>query len=528
MDRERVLLLGVGLAIAASLAALAGMGYLGWQSGLRQEQSGLRGHAARAIERTRAAFDEVDEAFGELERSTAVPCSPCHIEELRRATLDTRSAEDVGYFRDGRLQCSSWGTLYERVPRAAVEFTTVHAIGVSTWVQPRIRNAPPMLVLHRGGYSALVNPERLVDVLTEDDVGIALHAPGDHPLTAASPAVEALLARAGDDASSGTAAGQLYGVSRRDGWEALAARPLPGVAERLRREQLKLLPLALVVLAALAALSVKLIRQRLSPLADLERAVRRRQFVVHYQPIVDLRSGACVGAEALVRWHREGTLVPPDAFIPLAEESGWIAAITDQVLDGIVADLEAELAMDRSLHIAINLCAEDIRNGRFMRVLGEVLPRTRIRADQIWLEATERGFIDIEAARLTLGEAREAGHSVAIDDFGTGYSSLRHLQDLPLDALKIDKSFVDTIGLDTATSLVTAHIVEMAQELDLYIVAEGVETRAQLDYLKARGVDYAQGWLFSRPLPATDFIAFLRRSRETHGAGPEVIRRPER
>ncbi|MGN6225058.1 EAL domain-containing protein [Pseudoxanthomonas sp.] len=528
MYRERVLLLGVGLAVAASLAALAGMGYLGWQSGLRQEQSRLQDHAARAIERARAAFEEVDEAFDELERSTATPCSPRHIEELRRATLDTRSAEDVGYFRDGRLQCSSWGALREQVPRAAIEFTTVGAIGVSTRVQPRIRNAPPMLVLHRGSYSALVNPERLVDVLAEDDVRIALHAPGDQPLTAASPAVEALLARVGKDASGGTVAGQLYGVSRRDGWEALAARPLAAVAGRLRGEQLKLLPLALIVLAALAALSTWLIRQRLSPLAELERAVRRRQFVVHYQPIVDLRSGACVGAEALVRWRREGALVPPDSFIPLAEESGWIAPITDQVLDGVVADLEAELAADRSLHIAINLGAEDIRSGRFLRVLDEVLPRTRIRADQIWLEATERGFIDIEAARLTLAQARAAGHSVAIDDFGTGYSSLRHLQDLPLDALKIDKSFVDTIGLEAATSPVTAHIVEMARALDLHIVAEGVETQAQRDYLRSREVGYAQGWYFSRPLRAAEFIAFLRRSRATHGAGPEVIRRPER
>nr|WP_295375276.1 EAL domain-containing protein [Pseudoxanthomonas sp.] len=527
MYRERVVLLGVGLAIAASLAALAGMGYLGWQSGLRQEQAQLQRHAERALGHTREAFVEVGAAFEELARSTAAPCSPRHIEELRRATLGTRSAEDVAYFRDGRLQCSSWGNLRDHIPRAVVEFTTADGIGVSTRVQPRIRNAPPMLVLHRGDYSALVNPERLLDVLAEDDVRIAIRAPGEHLLTASTPSTASLLARWTKD-SSGTAAGQLYGVSRRDGWQAIATRPLAGTTGRLRTDLLKLLPLALIVLAALAALSIRLIRQRLSPLAELERAVRRRQFIVHYQPIMDLRSGACVGAEALVRRHHEGRLVPPDEFIPLAEESGLIEALTDQVLDGIVGDLEAELAADRALHIAINLCAADIRSGRFLRVLEQALPHTRIRPEQIWLEATERGFIDIEAARVTLAQARAAGHSVAIDDFGTGYSSLRHLQDLPLDALKIDKSFVDAIGLDTATSLVTAHIVEMAQELNLHIVAEGVETPTQLDYLKTRGVDYAQGWLFSRPLPAADFIVFLRHSREAHGIGPEVIRRPER
>lgn len=522
MYRERVLLLGVSLAVFASLGALGGMGYLSWQSGLRQEQAHLQRYAAGAIARTRDAFTEIDEAFDTLSRSNAAPCSPRHIEELRLATLDTRSAEDVAYFRDGRLLCSSWGALRGHIPRAASDFTTGDGIGVSTHVQPHIRDAPSMLVLHRGGYSALVNPERLVDVLADDDVQIAVYAPGGAPITATAPAASGLLARAGAGASRGTQAGQLYGAATQDGWRAMAVRPLAGISDRLREEQLKLLPLALVLVAALVALSVWLIRQRLSPLAELERGIRRRQFLVHYQPIIELRTGACVGAEALVRWRREGALVPPDEFIPLAEESGLIAPLTDQVLDGVIGDLEAELARDRSLHIAINLSAQDIRSGRFLDVVREALPRTRIRPEQIWLEATERGFIDIEAARLTLGEAREAGHSVAIDDFGTGYSSLRHLQDLPLDALKIDKSFVDTIGLDTATSLVTAHIVEMAQELDLRIVAEGVETQAQLNYLKARGVDYAQGWLFSRPLPATDFIAFLRRSRVAQGgAGSE-------
>ena len=528
MYRERVLLLGVSLAVLASLGALGGMGYLSWQSGVRQEQVRLQRYADGAIERTRDAFTDIGETFDTLARSTSAPCSPRHIEELRLATLATHSAEDVAYFENGRLRCSSWGSLREHVPRAAIEFTTGNGIGVSTRVQPRIRNAPTMLVLHRGNYSALVNPGRLVDVLADDDVRIAVGAPSGASVTASTPAAAGLLALTDGGDARGTRAGDLYGMAEQDGWRAIAIRPLAGVADHLRREQLKLLPLALVLVAALVALSVWLIRQRLSPLAELERGIRRRQFLVHYQPLIDLRTGACIGAEALVRWRREGTLVPPDEFIPLAEESGLIAPLTDQVLDGIVADLEAELAADRSLHIAINLCAEDIRSGRFLRVVGEVLPRTRILPEQIWLEATERGFIDIEAARLTLGEARKAGHSVAIDDFGTGYSSLRHLQDLPLDALKIDKSFVDTIGLDAATSLVTAHIVEMAQELELRIVAEGVETQAQLDYLKVRGVDYAQGWLFSRPLPAADFIAFLRRARAVHGVGPEVTRGAER
>ncbi|AMX94432.1 hypothetical protein A4R28_15750 [Mesorhizobium ciceri] len=132
---------------------------------------------------------------------------------------------------------------------------------------------------------------------------------------------------------------------------------------------------------------------------------------------------------------------------------------------------------------------------------------TAIRPQQIWLEATERAFIDINSARSTLVRARELGHAVAIDDFGTGYSSLSYLEGLPLDALLIDKSFIDTISTNSATNSVTAHIIDMAKTLKLKIVAEGGETQALADHLAARDVDYGQGRLFARPMPASEFIA---------------------
>ena len=163
---------------------------------------------------------------------------------------------------------------------------------------------------------------------------------------------------------------------------------------------------------------------------------------------------------------------------------------------------------DRSLHVAINLCASDIETGRVLDVLERALAGSGIEAQQIWLEATERGFINVDAARATLEKARARGHAVAIDDFGTGYSSLASLQSLPLDALKIDKAFVDTIATDAATSSVTPHIIAMARGLKLQIVAEGIETQAQADYLAAQQVEFGQGWLFAKALPAPEFLTF--------------------
>lgn len=206
-------------------------------------------------------------------------------------------------------------------------------------------------------------------------------------------------------------------------------------------------------------------------------------------------------------------MIRPDLFIPVAEDSDLILPITDQVIACVIADMRAALLADRELHIAINLCASDIETGRVLDVLERALDGTGIEAQQIWLEATERGFINVEAARATIDRARARGHAVAIDDFGTGYSSLSSLQNLPLDALKIDKSFVDTIGTDAATSSVTPHIIDMARTLNMLIVAEGIETQQQADYLRERKVEFGQGWLFAKALPAGEFLAFYETRR---------------
>ena len=160
--------------------------------------------------------------------------------------------------------------------------------------------------------------------------------------------------------------------------------------------------------------------------------------------------------------------------------------------------MEELLAVDRGVHISVNLGASDMKDGEVLRVLERMLLHTSIEPRQIWLEATERGFMDVDTAGPVIAEARRLGHAVAIDDFGTGYSSLAYLQRLPLDSLKIDKTFVDAIGTDSATHKVTEHIIGMARSLNLLTVAEGIERQDQADYLKAREVDFGQGWLYGK------------------------------
>ncbi len=211
---------------------------------------------------------------------------------------------------------------------------------------------------------------------------------------------------------------ELYAVAKGDGWMAIAIEPREGMLENLRREQLLLLPIGGFISIFIVGVVVWMSRRRLSPLGELQMAVDNREFIVHYQPIIELKTGRCVGSEALVRWRRpDGSLVRPDHFIPLAEESGLITEITDQVVEAVVSDLKDHLVTDRSLHVAINLSAADIKTGRALPLIGAALQGTGIEREQIWMEATERGFMDIDSAKSTITLARQLGHKVAIDDF---------------------------------------------------------------------------------------------------------------
>jgi sensor c-di-GMP phosphodiesterase-like protein len=255
-------------------------------------------------------------------------------------------------------------------------------------------------------------------------------------------------------------------------------------------------------------------RQRQSLGGELQGALSRGELQVLYQPIFDLRSRQCVGAEALLRWRRpDGTLTSPDLFIPMAENTGQIRQITDFVLQRLLEQLGKLLRANPQLYISVNLAACDVMVPRVGQVLARLLAVHRVPARQIAFEVTERGLIDVVVARDNLQALRDLGHQVLIDDFGTGYCSLAYLQTLPVDCLKIDKAFIDALGHDAASSGVAPHIIHMAQALDLKVIAEGIELESQAALLSSEGVKFGQGWLFAHALSAVQFIELITRGR---------------
>lgn len=245
---------------------------------------------------------------------------------------------------------------------------------------------------------------------------------------------------------------------------------------------------------------------------SLRVALEREEFVLHYQPKIDLASGAVIGAEALVRWmHPTRGLVAPAHFIPIAEQSGLIAPIGRWVLGEACRQMGVWLGAGMTLrNIAVNVSAVELGEERFFSEVLAALAHSGLAPSFLDLELTETVLMKrIEATAALLQRLRERGVKVSLDDFGTGYSSLSYLHRFPIDTLKIDRSFVSQISAQTGAPIV-AGIVGMARSLKLRVVAEGVETVEQLAFLRGLACDEAQGYHFSRPVSAEEFEAYVR------------------
>ncbi len=514
MNRSRLIAIAILVAIAAVALTTTATLYASRVLAVRDEQDRLTARAENAATRADMALHDTEDALRGIAAFAAAPCSPEHIARMRQITINNRTIREIGYFENGLLKCTSWGVTEEVIKQAPAEVTMPDGLAMTLSLEPKVSRGKPMMALQEGPYNALVDPERFVDVATDPDVQLTVATSAGAIIGTVNDPGPEITDAVASIPRQGIANDEIYASVRHSGWTVIADERRSLLAKNLRRQQLLLLPLGAFFATCLVGIVIWESRRRLSPLGELTIAVKKREFTVVYQPTIELGTGKCVGAEALARWKRpDGLIVKPDQFIPLAEDSGLIRQITDQVIESVVSDLGPLLLSDRSMHISVNISTQDFETGRVLDVVDRAAAAAKIEPPQIWLEITERGFLKKDSARAMIVRARESGHLVAIDDFGTGYSSLSYLQELPLDVLKIDKAFVDTIGTDSATSNVCPHIIDMAKTLGLKIIAEGVETQFQADYLNERAVEYAQGYLYSQPLSAVDFIRFCNRNR---------------
>jgi predicted signal transduction protein with EAL and GGDEF domain len=256
---------------------------------------------------------------------------------------------------------------------------------------------------------------------------------------------------------------------------------------------------------------------RLALAAQLRRGIERGELVVHYQPKVPLQGGPTVGLEALVRWnHPQLGCIGPDGFVPLAEQTGIIRPLTEWVLEASLEQCRQWRRDGFAVTVSVNVSTRSLLDHDLPAIIGALLERLDLHSSALQLEITESRIVaDLLRARASLEALRAMGVRIAIDDFGTGYSSLTQLQQLPVDEIKIDRSFVTRMETERQDAVLVRSIIDLGRNLGLRVTAEGVETENVREVLAGLGCDYAQGFHVGRPVVAAECARYLRPAERT-------------
>lgn len=435
-------------------------------------------------------------------------CSDAKRARLREATMDYSYLQAIGYVSGDRIVCSAIGPRGDGVDMGPPSYVSPR--GTRVHLSASIDGSRPLLVIDGGGFAAAFHPGTLIDVPTgAPDLSLGVYSLSSQLLWAHrgsfDPAWMVKLHRGAKTVFFDGKHLVAIQASAKFDTAAYVAVPLTNLKSRMYAFIVILLPIGLALGAAVATAIVFLARQRASLPAVLRTALKHKEFVLHYQPIVELATGRMAGVEALLRWPRNKQIgLRPELFVQAAEDCGLIQRFTEYVLAQVAIDGPRFFSRHPGAYISVNLSSIDLRSDDVVEWLRRLLTTPGIAPYNIIVELTERSFLEPTSASQVIGRIRAMGIRVAIDDFGTGFSSLSHLTNLSADYLKIDKVFVDAIGTDSVTSEVALHIIELAKSLNLTVVSEGVETQNQADFLLKHGVTFAQGWLFSKAQSLTD------------------------
>ncbi|HRQ65075.1 MAG TPA: EAL domain-containing protein [Xanthomonadaceae bacterium] len=512
--RERAMLGFTLVAVAGVLLVSVSVAWLLWRMSLAAEEA-RAGELARALGlRTEQILVDARATLERLDGLTVERCSAEHLVAMQDAAIARPHIRTIGHWRAAERLCGL-GFVGPPGLRPARADRIYESGVIAWWPGPQTEVGGVRLFLMRyGDHDIAIDPGMLLETGPVRGAhaelwleGLRLASTGEN---LDLPQPESLALGLTLDHANGRI------VSR---YSHASVLPIDIVAvEPIGRFWGRYLPAASIAavlgLALIVGWVVALLRysrRQMSPPTQLREALAANRIQVHYQPVVDLRTGACVGAEALARWEVEpGEWISPEVFIPMAERSGLIARITLSVLSTVLRDMGDMLRDSREFCVNLNLGSEDLLGNHFAQALSKRLEAAGVAPQRLKLEITERVLLNDDDTRARIVDLRRRGHAVIIDDFGTGYSSLSYLEKLELDALKIDKSFVDGIGTGAVTGGVIGHIIEMADSLGLGMVAEGIERAEQVDWLLQRDVRYGQGHFFGRPLSAEDFHAFVR------------------
>lgn len=530
--RQNVVAIAVGVFVAG--APLVAFNF--WLSGVidrqgREEADISARHAIALVERRTG---EVVKALDALSAAGVADCGPAAIEAMQRATFEITPIKEIAILDvSGRMLCSS------QQKAAATERETVRRI-LSTEALAGEPGYSLDVVNLPGGQSMV----RLRRPLGSGPNAIAALVPASMFLPHA--AVHAFDLRPGNEFKGGAQTGRgpdgLYAAaetrghvvlaelgrrpadtkagdgyttehwSRKYGFKVLVMVPSKLISSggaELKWIGLFVTGLALAALGLFAALIAR--RDPKNPILEMERALAAGEFVPYYQPIVDITTGQLRGAEVLMRWKKpDGTLVPPAAFIPLAESSGLIRAMTLDLMRRVSDEAGKAIGERPGLKISFNFASRLFGDETVIKDVYGIFAKSPIKLTQVVLELTERDPIEnFVATRQIIAALQSLGVRIAIDDVGTGHSGLSYMLKLGVDIIKIDKMFIDSIGTDRNSSTIVETLVDLAHNMRMDVVAEGVENFEQVMHLREIGIRSAQGYVFAPPLPGSAFLKLV-------------------
>jgi sensor c-di-GMP phosphodiesterase-like protein len=479
----------------------------------RQGQDEVEVSARRTMVLAENRITRVVQGLEDLAERGVASCSPADIERLRREAFAASPIKELSVVGpDGQMLCTDIGVqlghrkiLSSQPIMPSSEFwLEVARIGTPARLMVQIRRQAP----GAAGLAALVPTELFVPQVSTQGGPVTYFA--------------RMMLR------DGTVVGQ-SGVPPEQSADAQNAFVKQLESSRYGLKVQVVLPRALVAAGRLdlhtlglivtggIALIISLfalimpLRQRETPISEIERALKADEFIPYYQPIVDITTGRLLGVEVLVRWRKpDGSVVGPGHFIPLAESSGLILELTRVVMRKACAEIGAEVGRRPHFKVGFNLVARHFSDEKILSDVGDIFGDGPIRLSQVVLEVTERQpLANLTAARRVIAALQGIGVRVAIDDVGTGHSGLSYLLKLGVDIIKIDKMFVDAISTDGNSATIVETLVDLARNMRMEIIAEGVENFNQVISLRDRGIHAAQGFVFAPPLPAASILQLL-------------------
>lgn len=524
----------VAIAVGVLVAGLPLIAFNFWLSGVidRQGQVETDSAAKRMVALGESRVGEVLRALDDLAARGVKACDPSNAEAMQRAAFVTTPIKEVAIVGpDGRTLCSHFNVLPGSASAARGEPPGLELGERRILASSRIANDYTLEIMSLAAGGQMVRLRRLAG---DGPNEVAALMPGNLFMPQATSRGDWLYAHVRIETRDGVIIGEhgdrpadmagVFAASRQSdkyGFKASVmthrGRTIAGNVD-LKWLGLSVTGIVILILVTFGLMVPKNLPD--NPVTEMQRALKAGEFVPYYQPIVDIQSGKLRGAEVLVRWRKaDGTLVLPGSFIPLAESSGLIRAMTFDLMRRASAEVGAAIGQRPALKIAFNFAGALFSDETIVKDVNKTFVGGPIKMSQVVLEVTERDPIEnFTLTRQVIAALQGLGVRIAIDDVGTGHSGLSYMLKLGVDIIKIDKMFVDAIGTDRNSTTIVETLVDLAHNMRMDVVAEGVENFEQVMHLRNLGVRSAQGYVFAPPLPGSSFLKLVE-AMDTLGTG---------